>query len=45
LLDYYPQQDLKRGLKELTEWAKEHKWNAIDLFEKALKELKERRLA
>jgi hypothetical protein len=32
-------------LTELTEWAKTHGWGAVDLFEKALKELREKHLA
>jgi len=36
---------LEEGLKELAEWAKTHEWGAVDLFEKALKELKEKHLA
>jgi hypothetical protein len=31
-------------LNELAIWAKTHGWAATDLFEKALKELKEKRL-
>jgi len=36
---------LQNGLTELAEWAKTHGWGATDLFEKALKELKEKHLA
>jgi dTDP-L-rhamnose 4-epimerase len=36
---------LQNGLTELAEWAKLHGWGATDLFEKALKELKEKHLA
>jgi hypothetical protein len=36
---------LENGLTELANWAKTHGWGAVDLFEKALKELKEKRLA
>jgi len=32
-------------LAELADWAKTHDWGAIDLFEKALKELREKHLA
>jgi hypothetical protein len=32
-------------LTKLAEWAKTHGWDAIDLFEKALRELKEKHLA
>jgi dTDP-L-rhamnose 4-epimerase len=45
LLNFQPSLTLKEGLTELTEWAKTHDWGAIDLFEKALKELKEKHLA
>jgi dTDP-L-rhamnose 4-epimerase len=45
LLGYEPTIDLEEGLKELAEWAKAHEWGAVDLFEKALKELEERKLA
>jgi dTDP-L-rhamnose 4-epimerase len=44
LLDYEPRIDIKEGLKELIIWAKEHHWEAADLFEKAIKELEERKL-
>ena len=44
LLNYEPSISLEDGLTELAEWAKTHDWGAIDLFEKALKELKEKRL-
>jgi len=45
LLNFKPSLTLKEGLTELAEWAKTHDWGAIDLFEKALKELKEKHLA
>jgi len=45
LLNFQPSLTLKEGLTELAEWAKTHDWGAIDLFEKALKELKEKHLA
>jgi len=45
LLGYEPTISLREGLKELAEWAKAHDWGAVDLFEKALKELKEKHLA
>jgi len=45
LLDWKPAVSLESGLTELAGWAKTHGWGAIDLFEKALKELRERRLA
>lgn len=45
LLDYKPSMNIKEALMELAGWAKDHKWGAIDLFEKALRELEERKLA
>ncbi|OGD52694.1 nucleoside-diphosphate sugar epimerase [Candidatus Bathyarchaeota archaeon RBG_13_38_9] len=45
LLDFKPNVTLEDGLTELAEWAKTHGWNVTDLFEKALKELKEKHLA
>jgi dTDP-L-rhamnose 4-epimerase len=45
LLEFVPSISIKEGLIELTYWAKEHKWGAIDLFEKSLKELEEKKLA
>jgi len=42
LLDFRPTVTLEEGLTELAKWAKTHEWGTIDLFEKALKELKER---
>jgi hypothetical protein len=39
-----PSISLEDGLTELAEWAKTHGWGATDLFEKALRELKERHL-
>jgi len=45
LLNFQPTISLEDGLAELAEWAKTHNWRDIDLFEKALKELKERHLA
>jgi hypothetical protein len=44
-LDFQPSISLEDGLAELAEWAKTHGWGAADLFERALKELKERHLA
>lgn len=35
---------INEGLKDLIKWAVEHKWAAVDLSEKALKELGERKL-
>jgi len=45
LLGYKPTISLEEGLKELAEWANAHGWGAVDLFEKALRELEERKLA
>jgi dTDP-L-rhamnose 4-epimerase len=45
LLNFKPTITLEHGLTELAEWAKTHEWGAVGLFEKALKELKEKRLA
>jgi len=44
LLGYEPTISLEEGLKELAEWAKAHEWGAVDLLEKALRELEERKL-
>lgn len=44
-LGYEPSMNRKEALVELAGWAKDHKWGAIDLFEKALGELEERGLA
>ncbi len=45
LLNFKPTVSLQEGLTELSQWAKTHDWGATDLFEKALKELKEKHLA
>lgn len=45
LLNFNPTISLQDGLTELAEWAKTHDWGAMDLFEKALRELKEKHLA
>jgi len=45
LLNFQPNITLEDGLTELAEWATMHGWGATDLFEKALKELKEKHLA
>ena len=45
LLNFKPTITLEYGLTELASWTKTHHWGAIDLFEKALKELKEKHLA
>lgn len=44
LLNYHPQVELQEGLAELSEWAKAEGWGAVDLFDKALGELKKRHL-
>ena len=45
LLNFKPTINLRDGLTELTEWAKAHRWGAVDLFDKALDELTSRKLA
>ena len=45
LLNFKSTITLRNGLTELAEWAKTHGWSSVDLFEKALKELKEKHLA
>ncbi|MGD9130324.1 MAG: SDR family NAD(P)-dependent oxidoreductase [Candidatus Bathyarchaeota archaeon] len=45
LLNFKPATTLQEGLTELAGWAKTHGWDAVDLFEKALQELKAKRLA
>ena len=45
LLNFKLRVNLQDGLKELADWAQTHGWGTIDLFEKALKELKEKHLA
>jgi len=45
LLNFKPIISLKEGLNKLAEWAKTHGCGTIDLFEKTLKELREKRLA
>jgi len=45
LLNFEPTISLEDGLTELAGWAKTHDWGAVDLFEKALKELREKHLA
>jgi dTDP-L-rhamnose 4-epimerase len=45
LLHFKPEISLNEGLPELAQWAKNHNWGAIDLFDKALGELKEKNLA
>jgi len=44
-LQFEPKIILNSGLTELAQWAKKHNWEAIDQFDKALKELKEKKLA
>jgi len=44
LLNFQPTISLENGLAELAAWAKTHGWDTVDLFEKAIKELKEKRL-
>ena len=45
LLNFKPTISLRDGLTELTKWAKRHGWASIDLFNKALDELRSRKLA
>lgn len=45
LLNFKPSVNLQGGLKELADWAQTHGWGAVDLFDKSLRELKERHLA
>jgi len=45
LLNFEPTISLEDGLSELAKWAKTNDWETIDLFEKALKELREKNLA
>jgi len=45
LLNYEPTVSPEDGFNELVEWAKAHEWGAVDLFDKALRELKEKQLA
>ncbi|MEM0171606.1 GDP-mannose 4,6-dehydratase [Thermofilum sp.] len=45
LLGYEPKISIEEGFKELVVWAKKHHWEAVDLFDKAMKELEERKLA
>ena len=44
LLGFEAEIDLKDGLAVLVEWGKAHGWGAVDLFEKALQELKDKQL-
>jgi dTDP-L-rhamnose 4-epimerase len=44
LLDFKPTINLRDGLVELAEWAKTHRWGAVDLFNRALDELTSRQL-
>ncbi|MFQ5710917.1 MAG: NAD-dependent epimerase/dehydratase family protein [Candidatus Geothermarchaeales archaeon] len=45
LLGYAPSTSLEDGLRELAGWAREHEWGAKNLFETALRELRNRGLA
>ncbi len=45
LLGFETKVGLEEGLTELAKWGKTHGWGHADLFDKALKELKERKLA
>ncbi len=44
LLGFKPEVQFKNGLAELVEWAEKHGWGSVDSFDKALGELKDRRL-
>jgi dTDP-L-rhamnose 4-epimerase len=44
-LGYEPKISLDEGMRDLTEWAKAHGWAAKDLFDKAMEELKQKKLA
>jgi dTDP-L-rhamnose 4-epimerase len=44
LLGFEPEIQLREGLRELATWAKEHGWGSVDLFDRALGELKEKDL-
>jgi dTDP-L-rhamnose 4-epimerase len=44
LLDFRPKISLSSGMNELITWSKNNGWGAMDFFEKALKELKEKQL-
>jgi dTDP-L-rhamnose 4-epimerase len=45
LLGFKPEIQLREGLTELSAWAGEHGWGSVDLFDRALSELKKRELA
>jgi len=45
LLDFNPSVSLEDGLSDLVNWADSHNWAAIDIFDKALGELREKNLA
>jgi dTDP-L-rhamnose 4-epimerase len=44
LLGFEPSIGLREGLADLAGWGKTHGWGSVDLFENALKELREKRL-
>jgi len=44
LLNFEPTNSLEDGLTELAGWARTHDWGTVDLFKKALKELREKHL-
>lgn len=44
LLGYEPTVGMDEGLKDLVKWAVEHGWAAVDLSDKAIRELEERKL-
>lgn len=45
LLNFKATKNLRDGLTDLSEWAKAHRWGAMDLFDKSLDELTSRKLA
>ena len=45
LLGYEPEISVREGFNDLVAWGKEHHWEAVDLFDKAIRELEERKLA
>jgi dTDP-L-rhamnose 4-epimerase len=44
LLNFKPSVKPADGLIELSQWAKSHRWETQELFDKSFKELKERQL-
>jgi len=44
LLGFRASIDLREGLNELADWARQKDWGKIDFFDKALRELRDKRL-